>query len=137
MARGGYVLADPNDGDAELIFVASGSEVHIAYQAHLALAADGIPTRVVSMPSWELFEEQDSAYRDEVLPPSVRKRLAIEAGSPLGWERYVGDNGEIVGMDGFGASAPQAKLAEAFGFTAEDVVRRAHLLLETVSPSTP
>jgi len=137
VARGGYVLADPNDGDAELILIASGSEVHIAYQAHLALASDGIPTRVVSMPSWELFEEQDSDYRDEVLPPSTAKRLAIEAGSPIGWERYVGDRGAIVGMEGFGASAPQAKLAEAFGFTAENVVRRAHLLLEPVSHSTP
>ena len=137
VGRGAYVVSDPSSGDPELILIATGSEVALAYRAHQTLAADGIPTRVVSMPSWELFDEQDPTYRDEVLPPATRKRIAIEAGSPLGWERYVGDQGSILGIDGFGASAPQARLAESYGFTVDEVVRRAHLLLESVSRPTP
>jgi transketolase len=137
VSRGGYVVSDASSGDPEMILIATGSEVALAYRAHQTLTADGIPTRVVSMPSWELFDEQNPAYRDEVLPPSIRKRIAIEAGAPLGWERYVGDQGSILGIEGFGASAPQAQLAERYGFTVAEVVRRAHLLLESASQPAP
>jgi transketolase len=94
------------------------------------LQSDGIGTRVVSFPSWELFEQQEEAYREEVLPRSCRKRLAIEAASPMGWERYVGLDGAVIGMDGFGASAPGGKLMEHFGFTSANVVEQARLLLQ-------
>ena len=131
VARGAYVLADPPAGDPEAILIATGSEVALAIDAQLSLADSGMPVRVVSMPSWELFEAQDSDYRDSVLPPSVVKRLAVEAGSPLGWERYTGSEGDILGIDGFGASAPYKQLAEWYGFTVESLVHRVQLLLET------
>ena len=131
VARGAYVLADPPAGDPEAILIATGSEVALAIDAQLSLADSGMPVRVVSMPSWELFEAQDSDYRDSVLPPSVVKRLAVEAGSPLGWERYTGSEGDILGIDGFGASAPYKQLAERYGFTVESLVHRVQLLLET------
>ena len=129
--RGGYVLADPEDGeDAQAILIATGSELALALEAHRLLAADGLPTRVVSLPSWELFDGQGPAYRASVLPPAIGKRLAIEAGTPLGWERYVGPQGLVIGVDRFGASAPSADLAEEYLFTAEEVARRARQLLE-------
>ena len=137
VARGGYIVADAPDGKPELILIATGSEVALAYQAHQSLATDGIPSRVVSLPSWELFDEQEPEYREEVLPAQVTRRLAIEAGSPLGWERYVGTGGTILGIDGFGASAPSGDLAKAFGFTVETVVERAHRLLESLSQPAP
>ena len=123
LRRGGYVLADPSDGDApELILIASGSEVGLAVDAWDTLTRDGVPARVVSMPSWELFDAQPGEYRDEVLPPSLTARVAIEQASTFGWERYVGANGAIVGMDTFGASAPLKELQTKFGFTPEAVV---------------
>ena len=123
LRRGGYVLAEPPDGDApELILIASGSEVGLAVDAWDTLTRDGVPARVVSMPSWELFDAQPGEYRDEVLPPSLTARVAIEQASTFGWERYVGANGAIVGMDTFGASAPLKELQTKFGFTPEAVV---------------
>lgn len=129
VARGGYVLAEPETGDPRVLLLATGSEVSLALEAHRALAADGIPTRVVSLPSWELFERQPRSYRDSVLPPEVALRVAIEAGSPIGWDRYVGPRGAVLGMDGFGESAPLRDLAEHFGFTADAVVERVKTLL--------
>jgi transketolase len=124
--RGGYVLADPEDGDPELILIATGSEVQFALGAHEILAGEGLRTRVVSLPCWEIFDRQDASYREEVLPPSVTARVAIEQASPQGWERYVGDHGTIVGMTTFGQSAPYKDIEAEFGFTPEqvaDVVR--------------
>jgi len=126
--RGGYTLSR-EQGDLQLLLIASGSEVSLALEAQKVLQADGIGTRVVSLPSWELFEQQDQAYRDEVLPPACTRRVAIEAASTFGWERYVGRCGKIIGMTGFGASAPAGKLFEHFGFTAAHIVSQARELL--------
>ena len=128
-SRGGYVLADPEEREPELILIATGSEVSLALDARDQLESEGTPTRVVSMPSWEIFEAQDRGYREEVLPPAIGGRLAIEAGSPLGWDRYVGPHGDILAMNGFGASAPYKELAEKFGFTVANVVARAKRLV--------
>ena len=119
VARGGYVVRESSGGPEaiDLILIATGSELPLAAAAADALAAEGIRTRVVSLPCWELFDLQPAAYRDEVLPPRVRKRVSVEAGVSLGWERYVGDEGAIVGIDHFGASAPGATIFEHFGFT--------------------
>jgi transketolase len=120
--RGGYVLRDAGGGATpSLILIATGSELQLAVGAAAALEDDGIPTRVVSLPCWERFEAQDPSYRDEVLPPSVRKRVSVEVGVPLGWERWVGDEGAIIGLDHFGASAPAGTIFEHFGFTAARV----------------
>jgi transketolase len=119
--RGGYVLADA-DGAPEAILIATGSEVGLAVGAHERLVADGVRARVVSMPSWELFESQSQEYRDEVLPPEVTARIAIEQASTLGWHRYVGLDGAVIGMDTFGASAPLKALQTKFGFTPDAVV---------------
>jgi transketolase len=127
VARGAYVIAD-GEG-VQVILMASGSEVVVVLQARKLLADAGIAARVVSIPSWELFEAQPLAYRDKVLPPSVTARLAVEAGVSLGWDRYVGSQGEIIGLDRFGASAPYQVLAEKFGFIAEQVARRAKAML--------
>ncbi len=127
VGRGGYLLRDGSD----LVLIATGSEVPLALEAADALAADGIETRVVSLPSWELFDRQSRDYRDSVLPPDQPRRLAIEAGSPLGWERYVGDRGAVLGVEGYGASAPLADLAREYGFTVERVVAAARRLLES------
>ncbi|HSK53052.1 MAG TPA: transketolase [Clostridia bacterium] len=121
VARGGYVLRDAAHGTPELILVATGSELQLAVGAADALEADGIPTRVVSLPCWELFERQDPAYRDSVLPDAVRRRVSVEAGVSLGWERWVGDEGAIIGLDHFGASAPAGTVFKEFGFTIERV----------------
>lgn len=129
VGRGAYVLADPPSGEPQVILIASGSEVALALEAHKSLAGEDIPTRVVSMPSWELFDAQNHDYRQSVLPSELPKRLAIEAGSPVGWERYVGDQGAVLALDGFGASAPYRQLAEKYGFTADNVVRRIKDLL--------
>jgi transketolase len=129
LERGAYILAR-EEGELELILLASGSEVQHALAARDELQNEGIGTRVVSFPSWELFEQQEEAYREEVLPRSCRKRLAIEAASPMGWERYVGLDGDVIGMDGFGASAPGGKLMEHFGFTSANVVEHARQLLQ-------
>ncbi len=126
--RGAYVLSDC-DGEPDLILMASGSEVAVALEAKQALG-DDVATRVVSFPSHELFEEQPASYRDEVLPPSVTARVAVEAGHPMPWYRWVGTGGDIIGIDRFGASAPADRLFAEFGFTAENVVARARAVLE-------
>ena len=127
VARGGYVLREASGGTPQLITIGTGSELQLAFAAAEALESEGIPTRVVSLPCWERFEAQDQAYRDSVLPPSVRKRVSVEIGVSLGWERWVGDEGAIIGLDHFGASAPAGTIFEHFGFTADrvtDVARR-------------
>jgi transketolase len=129
LARGAYVLAEASGGTARLLLLASGSEVALALAAREKLESEGIPTRVVSMPSWELFEEETPAYRDQVLPPSVPARLSIEAGATLGWKRWVGDRGDSVGLDRFGASAPGEAVLEKLGFNVENVVAKAKALL--------
>ena len=129
LTRGAYILADAKGKPPEILLVASGSEVSIALEAYEKLTAEGIAARAVSMPSWDLFEKQTQAYKDEVFPPGVNARLAIEAAAPLGWERYVGPKGAVIGMTRFGASAPYKVLAEKFGFTAANAMRRAHELL--------
>lgn len=122
LARGAYVLADPPGGKRpDVLIVASGSEVTLAMQARELLADNGIGVRVVSMPSWALFEAQDQAYRDAVFPPDVTARVSVEAASGFGWERHVGPEGRIIAMNGFGASGPAADLRSHFGFTAENV----------------
>src|SRR5919109_310651 len=121
VARGAYVLGDPPGGDPEVILIASGSEVGLAVQAHERLLAEGVRSRVVSMPSWDLFEHQPREYREGVLPPRVRARVAVEQGSTLGWDRYVGESGRVIGMETFGASAPLKELQRKFGFEPEDV----------------
>jgi len=121
LAKGAYVLADAAGGTPDVILIASGSEVSLCLAARDRLAAEGARTRVVSMPSWELFEEQDEAYRDAVLPPAVGRRVAVEQASVLGWERYAGSSGTIIAMKTFGASAPLKALLVKFGFTGEHV----------------
>ncbi|MDX1501742.1 MAG: transketolase [Thermoanaerobaculia bacterium] len=127
--RGGYVLADAEGGEPEALLIATGSEVPLALAAREKLAGEGVPVRVVSLPCWEVFGAQNREYRDSVLPPGVRKRLAVEAGSPLGWERWVGDAGDVLGVERFGASAPYQDLATEYGFTVDNVVRRLRALL--------
>jgi transketolase len=122
VARGAYVLADPPGGNPEVILIASGSEVSLAVNAHETLLLQGIRSRVVSMPSWDIFDHQTPEYRDSVLPPSVKLRVAIEQASTFGWERYVGPFGRIIGMKTFGASAPLKELQRKFGFEPERVV---------------
>jgi transketolase len=127
--RGAYVLFDSAEGEPEILLLATGSEVSITLEAGRQLAGKGVRVRVVSMPSWELFDEQPREYRDSVLPPAVRKRLAVEAGAPFGWHKYVGLDGEVHAVERFGASAPYKALAKEFGFTPEDVLKRAEGLL--------
>ncbi len=129
LARGAYVLADAPGKPVELILIASGSEVAPALEAFEKLSAEGIGVRLVSLPSWDLFAKQSRSYRDEVLPPEVTARLAVEAAAPFGWERYVGTKGEVIGMNRFGASAPYKALAEHFGFNAANIVEHARRLL--------
>jgi transketolase len=132
VGRGAYVLSEAHGGDPRLILMASGSEVAVVLEAQRILESPPVPvpTRVVSFPSWELFEEQPRQYRDSVLPPALGARLAVEAAQGQGWERYVGPNGGTVGMNRFGASAPIEELMSRFGFTPENVVRRARELLD-------
>jgi transketolase len=122
VARGAYVLADPPDGEPEVILIATGSEVAMTVEAYERLTADGIRARVVSMPSMQLFDKQTQAYRDEVLPRSVTARVSVEKGSPFGWDRWVGPTGTIIGMSTFGESAPMKVLQAKFGFTTEHIV---------------
>jgi len=125
VARGGYVLAEAGSGTPDVILLATGSEVHLALAAREELEAGGVGARVVSMPCWELFDRQPEQYRDEVLPPSVRARVAVEQASTLGWDRYVGDGGTVIGMHTFGASAPLKQLLAKFGFTPDQVAQAA------------
>jgi len=127
LRRGGYVLRDAAGGAPDIILIGTGSELQLAFAAAEALERDGIAARVVSLPCWERFDAQDQSYRDDVLPPAVRKRVSVEVGVSLGWERWVGDEGAIVGLDHFGASAPAGTIFEHFGFTVDrvaDVARR-------------
>jgi transketolase len=129
VARGAYVLADPPGGSPEVILIASGSEVSLAVEAHENLVAEGIRSRVVSMPSWEIFEQQPQDYRDSVLPPDITARIAVEQASAFGWERYVGWSGRVIGMKAFGASAPLKELQRKYGFEPERVTEVAKELL--------
>ena len=129
LEKGAYVLGDC-DGEPEVILIGTGSEVPLVADAYEALKGEGVRARVVSMPSWYLFEKQDQAYRDEVLPPACKARLAVEQGGELGWDRYVGSHGDTVTMSSFGASAPLAKLKEKYGFTTDKVVAKAKELIE-------
>ena len=129
VARGAYVLADPQSGNPEVLLIASGSEVSLAVEAHEKLLAEGIRSRVVSMPSWEIFDQQTQEYRDSVLPPAVKARVAVEQASTFGWERYVGSAGRVIGMTTFGASAPLKALQKKFGFEPDRIVAAARQLL--------
>jgi transketolase len=129
VARGAYVLADPPGGKPEVILIASGSELSLAVQAHDKLLAEGIRSRVVSMPSWEIFDHQTQEYRDTVLPPTIKARVAVEQASTFGWDRYVGSSGHVIGMKTFGASAPLKALQEKFGFEPDRAVAAAKELL--------
>ena len=129
LARGAYVLADAPGGAPEVILIGTGSETHLVVQAQDVLAKEGVRSRTVSMPSWELFEAQPAAYRDSVLPPAIRPRVAVEAGVLQGWCRWVGDAGRVIGLDRFGASAPGNVVLKELGFTAERVVAEARAVL--------
>jgi transketolase len=129
LRKGAYILSDSSPGKPDVILIATGSEVHLALEAQEKLLAEGIKTRVVSMPSWELFEQQPEEYRREVLPPDVAIRASIEAGVTLGWHRYVGKEGEIIGIDHFGASAPGSVVLKEFGFTSVNILNRVKTLL--------
>ncbi len=130
LRRGAYVLADPPDGRPDLVLIGTGSEVSLAVAAREKLSERKIQARVVSMPSWELFDLQPKEYRDSVLPPSIKRRVAVEAALPQGWHRYVGDGGDVIGIERFGASAPGNVVMEKLGFTVNHVVERALALLE-------
>jgi transketolase len=123
LAKGAYVLADAQGGNPEVLLIATGSEVSLCVETHEQLVKEGIRSRVISMPSWELFDHQPREYRDEVMPPSVTARIAVEQASTLGWERYVGSAGRTIGMATFGASAPLKELQKKFGFEPENVIR--------------
>jgi len=129
VARGAYVLADAANGKPQAQIIATGSEVQLALGAREKLAEQGIHVRVISMPSWELFEKQPQSYKDSVLLPDVKARLAVEMGSPMGWERYVGDRGAVMGIDRFGASAPAGIIIKEYGFTVDNVVAKVKELL--------
>jgi transketolase len=134
LRRGAYILAEAEAGPSgsvtpQLILLASGSEVGLALEARKTLQKDGVPTRVVSMPCWELFEEQPKDYRNQVLPPSVSRRLAVEAGMRQGWDRYVGPEGDVICLNRFGASAPGDVVMRELGFNIENVLKHARSLL--------
>jgi transketolase len=132
--RGAYVVSEAADGRIDAIIIATGSEVSISVEAQKLLAERGVRARVVSMPSWELFEKQDEGYRDDVLPPDVKARVSVEAGQTMGWQRWVGDEGDMIGIHNrFGASAPGKVVMEHFGFTAENIAERTAALVERMS----
>ena len=133
-AKGAYVLADCAAGPPKLILIATGSEVSIALEAHYQLTREGVASRVVSMPCWDLFQAQPQSYKDTVLPPGVKARVSVEAGSPLGWERYVGLEGAIIGLNRFGASAPGEIVMRELGFTPEHIVKVAKSILADDRP---
>ena len=122
LERGAYVLADPADGEPELILIGTGSELHLCIAAYEQLTGEGEKVRVVSMPSWELFDQQPLEYREKVLPPHLTARVSVEQASTLGWERFVGPEGTTIGMHTFGASAPLKDVQNKFGFTPDRVV---------------
>jgi transketolase len=127
--QGGYVLVRERSERPDIILIGTGSEVSLCVEAHKILSSEGVAARVVSLPCWEIFARQTQQYRDEVLPPSVTARLAVEAASPFGWKEYVGDKGDVIGIDHFGASAPGEVLFKEFGFTPQRIVERARALL--------
>ena len=129
LCKGAYILSREQTETPDIILIASGSEVHLILEAQQQLALEKINARVVSMPSWELFREQAQTYRDAILPPDIKTRLAVEAGVPLGWRDWVGDGGDIIGITGFGASAPANVLFKQYGFTVEHIVERAKKIL--------
>ena len=129
LCKGGYILSKEKGGTPDIILMASGSEVQLIMEAQEILAAESVDARVVSMPCWELFSEQSKEYRDRVLPPEVRARLAVEAGVPVGWHQWVGDEGDTIGINKFGASAPAKENFKHYGFTVQNVVDRAKKLL--------
>jgi transketolase len=129
LRNGGYVLADPPGGKPELILIATGSEVALIVAAREKLLARNIAVRIVSLPSWTLFDAQPQEYRDTVLPPAIGARLAVEAGVPQGWHRYVGNRGDVLGVEHFGASAPGNVMLHEYGFTVDNVCTRALKLL--------
>jgi transketolase len=129
LRRGGYVLADADGGEPQVILIATGSEVSLALAAHEELSAEGIRSRVVSLPCWELFDRQDRSYRDQILPPSVTARVSVEEASTMGWDRYVGSAGAKIGMHTFGTSAPLKDVQNKFGFTPDRVAEAAKELL--------
>jgi len=130
LQKGAYVLADLGNEDPQVLLMASGSEVQLIVEAGKKLAEEGISVRLVSFPSWELFQQQDEAYRKSVFPPNITARLAVEAGVPQGWERWVGENGDIIGVEKFGSSAPYKVIFEKYGFTVRNVINRAKALVE-------
>jgi transketolase len=130
VAKGAYILAEADDGKPDVLLMASGSEVSLCVEAHEKLKAEGIRARVISMPSWEIFEHQDQAYRDSVIPPNVRARVSVEQASTFGWSRFTGLDGERIGMKTFGASAPLKELQKKFGFTVDNVVTAAKQQLQ-------
>jgi transketolase len=129
VARGAYIKAEADGGKPDVILLSTGSEVSLVMQAREELAKSGIKARVVSMPSWELFRHQDQSYRNQVLPPDIKARVAIEAASPIGWREWVGDSGRIIALDRFGASAPYELIYEKLGITSSAVVSAARELL--------
>ncbi|WP_433223788.1 transketolase [Dactylosporangium sp. CS-047395] len=136
VAKGGYILKDAADGQPQVILIATGSELQLAVEAQKRLEADGTPTRVVSMPCQEWFDEQDAAYRQQVIPTGVKARVTVEAGIAMSWQKYLGDSGEAVSIEHYGASAPYTVLFEQFGFTVDAVVAAAHASLAKVGEIT-
>jgi transketolase len=132
LRKGAYVLKDYGEGDPELILMSTGSEVVLIIEAGEILAGDGINVRLISFPSWELFMSQDEEYRAEVLPPDVKARVAIEAGSPMGWTKWVGDHGAVIGIDTYGASAPFEEIYQNYGLTVDNVLETARKLVEGI-----
>lgn len=135
--NGAYILSEASKGTPDVMLLATGSEVSLALDAQQELESQNIATRVVSMPSWELFDAQPRGYQDEVLPPAVTARLAIEAASPMGWHKYVGTQGDILGIETFGASAPADIVMKEFGFSVQNVVERALTLQKAAAPAEP
>jgi transketolase len=130
LQKGAYTLKDIGNGKPQIILMASGSEVSIIIEAGNKLAAEGVCVRIISFPSWELFEMQEKSYQDSVLSPDIKSRVAIEAGSTQGWHRWVGDSGIVIGIDHFGASAPIKALFDNFGLTAQNVYEKAKSLIK-------
>jgi transketolase len=130
LRKGAYVLRDYGDGEPELILMATGSEVELIIEAGETLSKDGVAVRLVSFPSWELFEKQDDAYRQDVLPSGTTARIAIEAGSSMGWSKWVGDSGVVIGINKFGASAPYKEIYQNYGLTTENLIETANEILK-------
>jgi len=130
VSKGAYILADATDGKPDVILMGTGSEVSLCITAYEQLKAEGIKARVVSMPSWDIFEKQSADYKNQVLPPAVKARVSVEAASTFGWSQYVGPTGKMIGMHRFGASAPIKDLLKKFGFTTEKVVEAAKAAIQ-------